>query len=106
MKKWKLSLHKKRALYGLVFVSPWIIGILLFFVNPILRTIQFSFSEIIIDPRKKRLQHCLYRAAEFLRSLPDRHRISEKASRLADPDGDGSPDHPDLQLFRRRTAEG
>ncbi|MHB8963589.1 MAG: carbohydrate ABC transporter permease [Saccharofermentanales bacterium] len=50
MKRWKLSLHKKRALYGFVFVSPWIIGILLFFVNPILRTIQFSFSEIIIDP--------------------------------------------------------
>lgn len=52
MKRFKLSLHMKRALYGLVFVSPWIIGILLFFVNPVIRTINFSFSEIIIDTEK------------------------------------------------------
>jgi ABC-type sugar transport system permease subunit len=49
MKKKTLSLHQKRALYGLIFVSPWIIGILLFFLNPVIRTIQFSFSEIIVD---------------------------------------------------------
>lgn len=49
MKKKTLSLHQRRALYGLIFVSPWVIGILLFFFNPIIRTIQFSFSEIIID---------------------------------------------------------
>ncbi len=49
MKKKTLSLRHRRALYGLIFVSPWLIGILLFFFNPIIRTIQFSFSEIIID---------------------------------------------------------
>ncbi len=49
MKKTKLSLHGRRALYGLIFISPWLLGILLFFVNPIVRTVQFSFSDIIID---------------------------------------------------------
>lgn len=49
MKKMKLTLLKKRSLYGLVFISPWLIGILLFFINPIIRTVQFAFSDIIVD---------------------------------------------------------
>lgn len=45
MKK-KLSMKNKRALTGLVFISPWLIGFLFFYVRGIMQTIEFSFSNV------------------------------------------------------------
>lgn len=46
-KKKRLTLRQRRTLEGLMFVSPWIIGALLFFIGPIFTSIRLSFSEIV-----------------------------------------------------------
>ncbi len=45
-KKRKLSLTKKRAIAGLLFISPWLIGFLLFYVRSLIMTFRFSFSNL------------------------------------------------------------
>src|SRR5699024_3720518 len=44
--KKKLSLKNKRALTGLVFISPWRFGFLYFYLRGILQTIEFSLSDV------------------------------------------------------------
>lgn len=44
-KKFKLDLHKRNSLKGLVFVAPFIIGIILFFIYPIFLSLRLSFGE-------------------------------------------------------------
>ena len=41
--------HKKVDLNGLIFVAPWILGILLFFLFPICKSIYFCFGKILVD---------------------------------------------------------
>ena len=41
-----LSLTRKKSLYGYLFVLPWIIGFLFFFMVPIFTTLSFSFNDI------------------------------------------------------------
>lgn len=48
MKKKRLTLAKKRAIVGLLFISPWLIGFLMFYVRSIFMTVQFSLSDIIV----------------------------------------------------------
>lgn len=43
------SIEKKRAKYGYIFLAPWVIGMLLFFIFPILQSVYFSFSDISIS---------------------------------------------------------
>ena len=39
--------HKKREMYsGLIFIFPWIIGVLTFIAYPLFRTIYFSFNNV------------------------------------------------------------
>jgi ABC-type sugar transport system permease subunit len=45
----RLTLGQKRQLYGLFFVSPWLVGFLWFFVANILTAIRFSMSELKIN---------------------------------------------------------
>jgi len=47
--KSKLKLTTKKAIVGYIFILPWLIGFLLFFLNPILTTISFSFREIRVS---------------------------------------------------------
>ncbi|MBM7581577.1 ABC-type sugar transport system permease subunit [Caldicoprobacter guelmensis] len=42
----KMSLRTKEQLIGLGFVSPWIIGFIVFMIYPIFNTILYSFSEV------------------------------------------------------------
>ncbi len=42
--KKKLTLAQKRAITGIVFISPWLLGFILYYVRSIFMTIQFSFS--------------------------------------------------------------
>lgn len=43
------SIESLKAYYGLIFISPWIVGILLFFLFPVLQSIYFSFADMSID---------------------------------------------------------
>lgn len=42
----RLTLSHKRAITGLLFISPWLIGFLSFYVRSIFQTINFSLSEV------------------------------------------------------------
>ncbi len=43
------SYQKKKGLYGYIFILPWIIGVVLLFLIPFLRTIFYSFNTLTID---------------------------------------------------------
>ncbi|MCR5584090.1 MAG: sugar ABC transporter permease [Lachnospiraceae bacterium] len=45
-KKRKLSLTKKRAIAGFLFISPWLLGFLLFYIRSLVMTFRFSFSNL------------------------------------------------------------
>lgn len=45
-KKHRMSLAQKRAITGLLFISPWLLGFLVFYVRSIFMTVQFSLSEV------------------------------------------------------------
>ena len=44
----KSSLQKRNSITGILFISPWIIGFLLFFFKPFLQSVQFSFGSLSI----------------------------------------------------------
>ena len=50
MKKIHLSMAAKRARNGYLFILPWFIGFLLFYVRSLFMTVQFSFSELTVPP--------------------------------------------------------
>ncbi len=45
-KKKGMTMRQRKTLEGLMFISPWIIGALLFFVYPILVSLRLSFSDL------------------------------------------------------------
>ncbi len=50
-KKHRLTLSQREALWGYAFISPWIIGFLIFTLGPMLLSLYFSFTKYnIIDP--------------------------------------------------------
>lgn len=44
--KRKAGYERKKSLYGFLFVSPWIIGFVLFFLIPFVQSLLFSFSNV------------------------------------------------------------
>lgn len=46
-KRRKMSLKRRRTLEGLMFVAPWIIGALLFFVYPLFVSLRLSVSDMV-----------------------------------------------------------
>lgn len=52
----KLSLQHKRSLLGIAFIAPWLLGFIFLFAAPLLRSIQFSFSKLTVDPSGFTLQ--------------------------------------------------
>jgi len=48
MKKKRMTLRQKRAITGLVFILPWFIGFLLYYLGSLMQTIQFSLSNVKI----------------------------------------------------------
>ncbi|MDE6064177.1 MAG: sugar ABC transporter permease, partial [Lachnospiraceae bacterium] len=51
-KKKKLTLLQKRSLMGYLFVLPWVVGFLVFYVRSLVMTGQFAFSNMTIDALK------------------------------------------------------
>lgn len=47
-KKYK-SIEQLKSRYGLMFVSPWIIGFIIFFAYPLIQSIWFSFSRVTLS---------------------------------------------------------
>jgi ABC-type sugar transport system permease subunit len=50
MKKKKTSLTRKRAITGFLFITPWLIGFLWFYLRSIIMAAQFSLSELTVNP--------------------------------------------------------
>ena len=48
-KKKKLTLLQKRSLTGYLFILPWVVGFLLFYVRSLVLTGQFAFSKLTMD---------------------------------------------------------
>ena len=49
MKKPRLTLSQKRTINGYLFILPWLVGFLCFYVRSLFMTIQFSLSELTMD---------------------------------------------------------
>ena len=49
MKKSRLTLSQKRTINGYLFILPWLVGFLCFYVRSLFMTIQFSLSELTMD---------------------------------------------------------
>lgn len=48
--KKKRSLSQRRAMKGFIFILPWLIGFIWFYVRSMVMTMQFSFSEMTVNP--------------------------------------------------------
>lgn len=48
MKKYRLTMSRKRMITGILFITPWLIGFLYFYARTLFMTGQFSLSEISI----------------------------------------------------------
>lgn len=49
MKK-KMTLSRKRAITGYIFILPWLIGFCWFYIRSIVLTVSFSFSKLTVNP--------------------------------------------------------
>ena len=47
--KRKFGNERRKSIYGFIFVSPWIIGFILFFLNPFVQSLAFSFSDVTAE---------------------------------------------------------
>lgn len=50
LQKRKWSLEERRGLWGWVFISPWLFGLIILFAVPIFQSIQYSFSDLSLTP--------------------------------------------------------
>ena len=50
-KSWyyRMTLSRKRGIWGLIFLIPWLSGFLLFFLGPLLESIRYSFSTVDVQ---------------------------------------------------------
>lgn len=49
MKKRRISLETKRSFTGLLFILPWLLGFIFFYVRSLFMTVQFSFSSLAVN---------------------------------------------------------
>lgn len=46
-KRLRMTQRRREALFGLLFISPWLIGLAVFFAYPLLQSIQLSFVNVL-----------------------------------------------------------
>ena len=46
---YRMSLSQKRGMWGLIFLSPWLFGLLAFFMRPFIDTVRFAFSNVDVN---------------------------------------------------------
>lgn len=56
-KRKKLSVKAKHNLIGLIFVAPWIVGFLVFFLYPLSQSIMFSLNNVTITAKGRKLTY-------------------------------------------------
>jgi len=44
-----MTMKKYRSMWGFIFISPWIVGILVFFVWPMIESIIYSFCKVTVN---------------------------------------------------------
>ncbi len=44
------GIEELKARYGLMFILPWIIGLIMFFFYPLVQSIIYSFSDVVVSP--------------------------------------------------------
>lgn len=49
MKRFRMSLEKRKTMKGYLFILPWLIGFLVFYLRSLIMTCQFSFSELTVQ---------------------------------------------------------
>ena len=49
LKKWfaQIPYNKQKLIWGTIFILPWVIGVSLFFIPPFIRSVWWSFNEVI-----------------------------------------------------------
>lgn len=47
---YRLSFSRRTSLWGIIFLTPWLIGFLAFFVRPIIELVRYSLSQVTIQP--------------------------------------------------------
>ena len=50
MQKMHVSMATKRAVNGYLFILPWFVGFLLFYVRSLFMTVQFSLNSLTVPP--------------------------------------------------------
>ena len=50
LKRKRNNLRRKEALYGYLFISPWIVGFLFLFLRPLITSVQYAFSKVTFTP--------------------------------------------------------
>lgn len=45
------NLRRKEALYGYLFISPWIVGFLALFLRPLISSVKYAFSKVTFTPQ-------------------------------------------------------
>lgn len=51
MKPFRMSLRRREALNGYLFISPWLLGLLIFTIGPMLASLYYSFTDYdIVTP--------------------------------------------------------
>jgi|HigsolmetaGSP12D_1036236.scaffolds.fasta_scaffold00459_3 ABC-type sugar transport system permease subunit len=56
-RKSRLTLRQRRALLGLVFILPWLLGFVFLFLTPLAQSLRFSFSELKVAPNGYELNY-------------------------------------------------
>lgn len=50
-KKKFVTIETIKSKYGMMFITPWLIGMVIFFIVPIFQTLWFSFCKVVVDER-------------------------------------------------------
>lgn len=46
MSKFRLTLERRKALEGILFIAPWLLGFFIFLLGPLLQSLRLAFSEV------------------------------------------------------------
>lgn len=52
----RLGIKQKRDLKGMLFVAPWIIGVLMFFIVPMAQSVYYMFNDVILEASGVRIE--------------------------------------------------
>ena len=45
----KRSYAKQKAIWGFIYVLPWLLGFVFFFLSPLITSLRYSFSKVAVN---------------------------------------------------------